>query len=433
VALLGAGDQGRTLLETCLLSKESVRFRAVCDIWENYNRKSVLGGLNRRPEYAKDPVRGYVDYREMLDKEGDRIDAVIVATPDFWHARHAVACLEAGKDVYCEKEMSNTLEGARQMVEASRRTGKLLQIGHQRRSNPRYLYCREKVLGEMGLLGRITTVTGQWNRNRGACEMLPVNPRIAIDKQTLADYGYESMEQFRYWRWFKGLGGGPMVDLGSHQVDVYNWFLGARPRAVTANGGTDYWEGRQWYDTVMAIYEYETAAGVVRAYYQTLTTNGSRGYFENFLGDEGSLVVSEGSGLTSVYRETWLEKGAWDGWVKPGYLIRPPEDEAEKEEKAKKGAGGVKGKKGWDQAAEGLNLEPSPKPPRFYLDVAVGELPHQAHLNNFFAAMRGKAALTCPAEVGYETAVTVLKVNEAVAAERRLTFGAGEFEVREEG
>ena len=66
-----------------------------------------------------------------------RIRLIIVATPDFWHAPHTIDCLKAGKHVYCEKEMSNTLEGARSMVMAQRETGKLLQIGHQRRSNPR--------------------------------------------------------------------------------------------------------------------------------------------------------------------------------------------------------------------------------------------------------------------------------------------------------
>jgi len=74
----------------------------------------------------------------MLDKEQD-LDAVIVATPDFWHSPHTVACLEAGLHVYCEKAMSNTLDGARKMVLAARKTKRLLQIGHQRRSNPKYL------------------------------------------------------------------------------------------------------------------------------------------------------------------------------------------------------------------------------------------------------------------------------------------------------
>ena len=100
----------------------------------------------------------------MLDKEKD-LQAVIIATPDFWHSEHTVACLKAGLHVYCEKEMSNTLEGARKMVQAAKETGKLLQIGHQRRSNPRYLHCYNKLLKEAGILGRITTINGQWNRS----------------------------------------------------------------------------------------------------------------------------------------------------------------------------------------------------------------------------------------------------------------------------
>ena len=71
----------------------------------------------------------------MLANETD-LDAVIIATPDFWHAQHTIDCLEAGINVYCEKEMSTTLENAKRMVLTSRETGKLLQIGHQRRSHP---------------------------------------------------------------------------------------------------------------------------------------------------------------------------------------------------------------------------------------------------------------------------------------------------------
>ena len=115
----------------------------------------------------------------MLDKEKE-LDAVVIATPDFWHAPHAVDCLKAGKHVACEKEMSNTLEGARSMAAAARETGKLLQIGHQRRSNPRYLHCHEKLLGEAKLLGRIVTISGQWNRavapDLGAPARVPAIP-----------------------------------------------------------------------------------------------------------------------------------------------------------------------------------------------------------------------------------------------------------------
>ena len=83
------------------------------------------------------------------------------------------------------------------------------------------------------------------------------------------------------------------MDLGSHQIDIYSWFLGAQPKSVIASGGIDYWKGRDWYDNVMAVYEYQTGQGTVRALYQTVTTNSCQGYFETFMGDEGTLVISE--------------------------------------------------------------------------------------------------------------------------------------------
>ena len=83
----------------------------------------------------------------MLEKE--KLDAVFVSTPDFWHAPHSVMAMEAGCAVYCEKMMSDTLEGARRIVAAMDRTGQLCQIGHQRRSNPRYRFALEQLTVEM--------------------------------------------------------------------------------------------------------------------------------------------------------------------------------------------------------------------------------------------------------------------------------------------
>jgi predicted dehydrogenase len=134
VALIGAGAQGQVLLDAAL-QIPNVRFVAVCDIWTEYNQRRVT----RLMSDSGHPNKAYVDYRELLDKEKGRLDAVLIATPDFWHAEHAIACMKAGLHVYCEKEMSNTLADARRMVQTAKETGKLLQIGHQRRSNPRYL------------------------------------------------------------------------------------------------------------------------------------------------------------------------------------------------------------------------------------------------------------------------------------------------------
>src|SRR4029078_1621133 len=131
VALLGAGAQGQVLTDS-MLRITGLRVRAVCDILTEYNQKRVVNSLKR----FKHEPNAYEDYREMLDKEKE-LDAVVIATPHFWHAQHRIDCLKPGKPVYCEKEMSNTLDGARRMVAAQRETGKILQIGHPRRAHPR--------------------------------------------------------------------------------------------------------------------------------------------------------------------------------------------------------------------------------------------------------------------------------------------------------
>ncbi len=403
VGLLGSGAQGQVLLNACL-KIPGVRFKAVCDIWTAYNQKRASRLLKKyRHEHNT-----YVDYQEMLDKEKDLV-AVLIATPDFRHAEHTVACLKAGLHVYCEKEMSNALEDARKMVQAAKETGKLLQIGHQRRSNPRYIHCYEKLIKEAKILGRITTVNGQWNR--AARPDLGSPPKYAIDQATLEKYGFKSMHQFRNWRWYKGLGGGPIVDLGSHQIDIYSWFLEANPKSVMASGGTDYYdkETHEWYDNVMAIYEYKTSQGTVRAFYQTITTNSSQGYFETFMGDEGTLNISESASRGAVYREPSAPE--WDKWVKAGILNEPAKPA--EEEKPQTGAA--------------LDVRETMAPPAYELPVKMTKKYHQPHLENFFDAIRGKAKLNCPAEVGYETAVTVLKVNDAVEAARRLDFKPEEF------
>jgi len=405
VALIGAGNQGMVLLESCIRIP-GIRITALCDIWEEYRQQYV----SRRLTVYGHEHTTYTDIHELLDREKDQLDAAIVATPDFWHADHATACLEAGLHVYCEKEMSNTLDGARRIVEAARASGRLLQVGHQRRSNPRYIFTYEKLLQQAALLGRITTVNGQWNRSRQ--DLVTAPARYTIPAERLEKYGFGSMERFLNWRWFRGLGGGPIVDLGSHQIDIFNWFLGATPSSVTASGGLDYYrdDGREWYDTVMAVYEYPTEAGLVRAFYQTITTNGYGGYFELFLGDQGSLEISESAGRANVFRDP-ANAPDWSPLVQQGLLVesaaapaRPPE-------------AGV------------LDVRETAAPASYTVPVELNDPYHQPHLANFFDAVRGNAELTCPVDIGYETAVTVLKVNEAVEARRAVDFRPEDFVV----
>ena len=218
------------------------------------------------------------------------------------------------------------------------------------------------------------------------------------------------MHQFRNWRWYKGLGGGPIVDLGSHQIDIYTWFLGVNPSAVMASGGQLYYDPKthEWFDTAMVVFDYDTPAGKVKAYYQTQTTNGSQGYFENFMGDQGTLLISESEVHgAKLYRDT--NAPAWDTWVQKGYISAPKVQE-------------VKEKK------EGVtDVRESVSPDEHQVPVVLRDPYHQPHLQNFFDSVRGKAKLNCPAEIGYESAVSVLKVNEAIDAGARLSFKPEDF------
>ncbi len=400
LAVIGAGEQGRILIDSCL-HIPGIRFKAVCDIWEYSQRYS-----SRYLKKYGHEVNVYEDYRELLAKEND-LDAAIVATPDWMHATHANACLEAGLHVYCEKEMSNSLSRARSMVQTARKTSKLLQIGHQRRSNPRYLHALDTLIREKRILGRVSHAYAQWNRAKA--DMRGWNKLYAIPPDQLAQYGYTSMTAFRNWRWYKRYAGGPVVDLGSHQIDLFSWVFGVNPSTVLASGGVDYYKGREWYDNVMMIYEFETEQGAARAMYQVQTTTKHGGFYEAFMGDDGSLVISE-----VPQRGNWALREAhapeWDSLVKEGLLQteKPPIQKV-------------------DTRNIFLDVRVTAEAGRWPLPVELAKPAHQPHLENFFNAIRHDVPLNCPPEVGYETAVAVLKVNEAVESQRLLRFRPDQF------
>ncbi|MDF9826453.1 putative dehydrogenase [Ereboglobus sp. PH5-10] len=393
VALVGLGSQGRILLES-MLNIPGLKFRAVCDIW----KYALQYGRNKLKKAGHD-VNVYTDIEDMLAKEKD-LDVAIIATPDFWHAPHTVACHKAGLHVYCEKMMSNTIEGARSMVKASEAAGKLLQIGHQRRSNPRYLHVYNNLIKSAKLQGKFVAANGQWNR--AVTDDLGFPKAYTIDAATLKKYGYRDMHQFRNWRWFRDLSGGPISDLGSHQIDIFAWFLGANPSTVFASGGIDYYKNHEWSDNVMVVYEYPLAHGTVRAFYQVQTaTSSGGGYFENFMGDEGSICISENPKLTAAYREDRAPE--WDQWVKKNYLRKtaaPPEPETKSV----------------------IDVRETKALAAYEIPVVLNKPIHQPHLENFFAAVQGKGKLTCDGRHAFESEVPIYRVNDSVAAKKVIQF-----------
>ena len=400
VAVIGTGTQGRILIESCLRIP-GIRITAVCDIWE-YSQRYASRYLKKYGHI----VNVYEDYRDLLSKEKN-LDTVIVATPDWMHAEHANACMEAGLHVYCEKEMSNSLAKARTMVQTARRTGKLLQIGHQRRSNPRYIHAIDRLIKEKKLLGRVSKAYAQWNRAKS--DMLGWPKKYTMDQIKLEKYGYASMTHFRNWRWYKKYGGGPIVDLGSHQIDLFSWVFGVNPRSVMASGGIDYYKNREWYDNVMAIYEFKNDAGTARALYQVQTTTKHGGFYETFMGENGSIVMSE-----VPQKGNWAMREAhapeWDSLVKEGLL----KSEAPLIQKI-------------DTKNIFLDVRVTAEAGQWPFPIELAKPAHQPHLENFFNAIIYGTALNCPAELAYESAVAVLKVNEAVESRRLLRFRTEQF------
>jgi predicted dehydrogenase len=394
VALVGFGKQGREALFNAMKNIPGLHFQAVCDIWD-YNRNNAVKSVEA---FQKTAPAAYVDIDEMLAKEKG-LDVAIIATPDFWHSPHTVKCLEAGLNVYCEKMMSNTIDGARAMVKAMEKTGKLCQIGHQRRSNPRYLYTLNRLINGQKICGQITNINGQWNRSLRASQDLGFNKKLAIDQAVLTKHGFKDMHQFMNWRTYRDLSGGPISDLGAHQIDVFNWFLGTAPKRVYATGGNAYFKQREQFDNVMCLFDYDTPQGEVRAFYQVLTTTSyGGGFFESFMGTQASIRISEIAASSAIYRED--SAPSWDELVDKGYLVRkpaPPKPES---------ASGV------------VRAYESSAPEIFDLPGDFSKPAHQPHLENFFAAVRGQAKLNCDARHAFESEAPIFWVNPS-ARERR--------------
>ena len=397
VALVGFGKQAEVLFAS-LKNIPGLRFQAVCDI--SKNRINVFRS-NSRGMANCEGATFYENIDEMLAKEKG-LDAAIVSTPDFWHSPHTVKCLEAGLNVYCEKMMSNTIEGARDMVKAMDKSGKLCQIGHQRRSNPRYRYTLNKLINGHKICGQITNANAQWNRSLAASADIggaKLAKSIIVPDDVLKQYGFKDMHQYLNWRVYRDLSGGPISDLGAHQIDVFNWFLGAVPKRVYASGGNAFFKQREHFDNVMCIFEYDTPLGEVRAFYEVLTTTSyGGGFFESFMGTEASIKISEIASSSAIYREA--SAPSWDGLVSDNYLVRkpaPPKPEA---------------------SADAVKSYESAAPEIFDLPGDFGKPAHQPHLENFFAAVRGQAKLNCDARHAFESEAPIFWVNPS-ARERR--------------
>jgi predicted dehydrogenase len=286
-ALIGPGLQGRILLSA--LPKGWIDLRALCDINPRHTRDAATalaaGGWPK--------PREYVDWKEMLEKE--ELEAVIVATPLWTHADIVVACLRAGKHVLCEKMMAWDVAGCRRMEEEARKSRRVLEIGYHRFHSAVYQASYESII-KPELLGDIYHVRTTWHRER-SWRRKEAPPSPDFDPRP---WGYPSWDHLVNWRLYRKYSRGLFAELGSHQISIANWFLGAVPEAVYASGGVDMRkDGREHFDHAFATFDYP---GGRAATFTAIESNAYDGTYEQFMGTKGTLVIA-GDGEAYLFTE----------------------------------------------------------------------------------------------------------------------------------
>jgi len=292
MGIIGSGGRGRGLMQSCLRNK-TVEFVAVNDVYEEMLRQGLrVAGPN---------AKAYWDHRELLDVK--EIDAVIIASPEHLHARHLIDSVNAGKDAYCEKPMSHSIEEGGEMVKAVRKTDRIVQIGMQRRSSPA-LHQAKKLIYD-GLLGEVSLVRAEWFWHQGP---LPK----ASEMQMRGKYDWEKFlggapkrpfdpVRFRHWRMFWDYGGGIMTDQGTHLMDVIQWFMGqGTPRSAYSWGDVYQLSGYETPDTFGAVFEYPRFTATWIVTYTNRWENGWRIFFQ---GSKGTMRVDDFG--CRVWKEPW--------------------------------------------------------------------------------------------------------------------------------
>jgi predicted dehydrogenase len=287
VGIVGVGGEGRVLLEQT--DPAFAEVRALCDINPTQLAQSdeVLKKTNRPA------ARHYSEWKAMLEKED--LEAVIIATPLWMHADITVGCLEAGKHVLCEKMMAWDVAGCERMVNASRRTGRLLEIGYQRFYNPIYQAAYEGIV-RAGALGDVYLSRLAWHRN-GSWRRTGTPPSPDYNP---SKWGYPTFEHLINWRLYEKYSRGLLAELGSHQVSVVNWFFDSAPTAVLGCGGVyRFNDGREVDDHVFATFEYP---GGRTAVFSTIESNAFENFYESFFGTKGTLIL-KGEGEAYLFTE----------------------------------------------------------------------------------------------------------------------------------
>jgi len=364
VGFLGIGIRGSQLLQpTVKTMSGKARVVAVCDGYSGFLKRAVeTVGAN-----AGNTPAAYSEFRRMLDDKN--VEAVVIATPEHRHVEHVLMALAAGKDVYVEKPLTHTIEEGVTMIEAQKKSGRIVQVGTQRRSSPVYMKARE--MYKSGMLGKVAQVRALWHRNSLVPQWrYPIpedaSPQTADWNAFLGPAPKRPWDSSRYfqWRLYWDYSGGIATDLMTHQIDGVHMVLGETgPSEVYATGGIYQWnDGREVPDTFNSILTYKSGFTVD---YCSFFSNQHYGFGEQYLGSEGTLEVMNNRSL-AFYPEKIVEGGK---------DVTPERVKARAE----------------------VIMEAK--------DLGAPNEPTPLHLENFYDCVVSRATPNCPLEIGDQAAV----------------------------
>jgi predicted dehydrogenase len=291
LAAIGVGGRCQHLMRMANQTG-GVEFAAVSDVYQPR--------MAQAKEQLAPRAEGVKDFRAVLERKD--VDAVIIGSPDHWHVPMVVAAVEAGKDAYCEKPLTRTLEEGETVIRAVEDSKRIVQIGYQQRSWPHFFEARKLV--DSGALGKVTMVESYWYQNYNT-RALPEQDVSQLDWRAWLGAAPPRMFdpwRFRRWRVFWDYGGGSLTDLYSHWVDTIHWFMGdSVPLTARATGGRYFLKRFECPDTISASYQYPK--GFTIAYEGTFLSNLEDGGIV-FRGTEATLR------LTRAGFEVQTEKAA---------------------------------------------------------------------------------------------------------------------------
>jgi predicted dehydrogenase len=310
-AILGANDRVRVGIVGCgdrmkggdlpafQKNAKDMNFQivAVSDIWSRRREE----GAAFIQKLCGNPVEQARNNDELYARKD--VDAVIIATADFQHAQHGIEAVNAGRDAYVEKPIADTMADARNLLAAVKKSGKIVQVGTQRRSTPAYMKAAEYI--KSGKFGDIVMFEMTWNVNQPGRwrrpDVVPLLKEQDTDwKRYLLNRPYEPFDARKYlefrlfWPYSSGIPDQWLV----HQIDTVHWFTGLpHPRSVVANGGIYLWkDGRTNWDTMTAVFDYGPLDDLTKGFqvqYSSRFTNSAGGVKELYYSNGGMIDMDK--------------------------------------------------------------------------------------------------------------------------------------------